>query len=58
MKTFVAKIRDSGNAVSYEITIPKAILEYEGLSQGDYVEFSIVSKKNAQDETQLDDGKK
>ena len=44
-KTFEAQIRDSGNGISFEITIPKAILEYESLKEGDTIEVSITKKQ-------------
>lgn len=44
-KTFEATIRRAGNAAeSAEITIPKAIMEYEGLKFDDIILVSIEKK--------------
>lgn len=45
MKTFEATLRDAGNESTYEITIPKRLVEYEGFKPGDILEVSVKKKE-------------
>ena len=47
MKTFEAILRDAGNNSTFEITIPRVIVDYESLKEGDILEIAIISKKGA-----------
>lgn len=39
-----ARLRDSGNSRTFEVTIPRAIVEYEGFKDGDILEIQILGK--------------